>query len=398
VLAARSNQMSRTGVTKDPGQRRGLRHRLPRRRVALLIATALVLALAMPAWSYGRALTAPGAAPWSTRTVDWIRDHGGAPVVDTVENWWFSHHTPSDAPPAAAQLPATTTTVPSAPRRQRQLPVLTDPYAASPLPGEGVWQDRSLDSRGAPLLATAFVRPDPKHASVVAGVAWAHQPGVTAHLVAGTEIPGGPRWPGHADVPASDVPQLVATFNSGWRTKDISGGFQLGRQTWPPLQLGQATAVIDSRGHLDVGTWGRDVGPGSDVVAARQNLTLVVDQGRAVSGLDTNEGHHWGYKDNQHQYTFRSGLGVDRHGDLVYVAGAKMTLPVLANAMVDAGIVRGMELDVHNSFPFFAVWTHPGRTNHATKLLPNMARHADRYLQPDQRDFFYLTTATGSRP
>jgi len=26
-----------------------------------------------------------------------------------------------------------------------------------------------------------------------------------------------------------------------------------------------------------------------------------------------------------------------------------------------------------------------------TKLLPNMNRPADRYLVPDQRDFFYLT-------
>ena len=388
--------MRRRGVSADLGaSSRGERgRRSPTRRRVAVAALVLVLVAAVPGWSYGAALTAPGSATWGVRSVDWIRDHGGAPAVDAIENWWFSHDVPSSGPPAASQLPAATAPVAPGPGSASRLPVLSDAYSGHPLPQENVWQARRSDLRGRLLLATAFVRPDRSHAAVVAGVAWVRQPGVAAHLVAGTAIPGGPRWPGQADVPRSDVSHLVATFNSGWRTKDISGGFRLGRQTWPALQRGQATAVINSHGHLDVGEWGRDVGPGSDVAAARQNLALVVDDGRAAPGLDTNQGHQWGYKNNQHQYTFRSGLGSDSHGDLIYVAGAKMTLPVLAAAMIDAGIRRGMELDVHNSFPFFAVWTHPGKTNQATKLLPTMARNANRYLRPDQRDFFYLTTST----
>jgi hypothetical protein len=388
--------MRRRGVSDDPGaSRRGeRRRRSPTRRSVAVAALVLVLVAALPGWSYGVALTAPGSATWGARSVDWIKDHGGAPAVDAIENWWFSHDVPSSGPPAASQLPAATVRISPGPGPASGLPVLSDAYSGRPLPDENVWQARRSDVRGRLLLATAFVRPDRSHAGVVAGVAWARQPGLIAHLVAGTAIPGGPQWPGQADVPRSDVSRLLATFNSGWRTKDISGGFRLGRQTWPALQRGQATAVINSHGHLDVGEWGRDFGSSSDVAAARQNLVLVVDNGRAAQGLDTNQAHQWGYKNNQHQYTFRSGLGIDNQGNLVYVAGAKMTLPVLAAAMVDAGIRRGMELDVHNSFPFFAVWTHSDNTNHATKLLPTMARHANRYLRPDQRDFFYLTSST----
>lgn len=370
-----------------------------RRRVLGIVALVLVAVLAAPSWSYAAALTAPGSAAWTTRTVDWLRDHGASPVVDAVENWWFSIHPPADVAPPATQLPeATGPAAGPRPARSTTLPVLTGAYPDHLLPEENVWQTRRVGRHGGVLLASAFIRPDPKHAGVVAGVVGMPQPGVAAHLVAGTTMPGGPSWPGHADVPRSDIPALVATFNSGWRTKDITGGFRLGGQTWPALQDGQATAVIDRDGRLDVGAWGRDFGARSDVVAARQNLALVVDAGAAVPGLDSNLGHSWGYRDNQHQFTYRSGLGVDRHGDIIYVAGAKMTLSVLASAMVDAGVVRGMQLDVHNSFPFLAIWTHQDGSDQATKLLPTMAHGADRYLSPDQRDFFYVTASGSSAP
>lgn len=362
------------------------------RRVAFAIAAAL-LVLVVPVHSYVSALTTPGDAAWTTRTVDWLRDHGASPLVDAAENFWFGLHPPSNQAPGADVLPLVEK--PQIPRQggTTALPRLVDAYEQHPVDGERTWQIRRLDSRGAALVATSFLRPDPDHAGVVAAVAWVRGSGVQAHLVAGTTMPGGPTWPGHADVPRSDVPALVATLNSGWRTKDISGGFRLGTQTWPALKPGQATAVIDSHGRLDVGAWGRDVGSSSDVAAARQNLALVVDDGQPAVGLDSNANHQWGYRDNQHQFTYRSGMGVDRSGNLVYVAGPGMTLSVLAQALADAGAVRAMELDVHHDFPFFAVWEHAGGSDRATKLLGSMASSADRYLRPDQRDFFYLTIA-----
>lgn len=47
-----------------------------RRRRVFVIALFLVAALVtLPTISYARALTAPGSAPLSMRTVDWIRAH-----------------------------------------------------------------------------------------------------------------------------------------------------------------------------------------------------------------------------------------------------------------------------------------------------------------------------------
>jgi hypothetical protein len=211
------------------------------------------------------------------------------------------------------------------------------------------------------------------------------------HLVAGTKQPGGTGWPDGARVPSADVPALVSTFNSGWKFKDITGGFYLDGRTGHALRDGQASVVIDDQGHVTVGQWGRDVAMSAHVVAVRQNLSLVVDGGRPVTGLSANANGRWGSPRNQFQYTWRSGLGTDAQGNLVYVAGDGLTLQTLGDAMVDAGIQRGMELDIHHGKASFSSWAPAGHSMTPTKLLPAMRGPADRYLSVDQRDFFYLT-------
>ena len=67
----------------------------------------------------------------------------------------------------------------------------------------------------------------------------------------------------------------------------------------------------------------------------------------------------------------------------------------LAQALVDAGAVTGMELDIHTGLTEFNSWTvdHTG-TLTPTTILPGVQNRPDRYLAPDQRDFFYLTLTT----
>lgn len=320
---------------------------------ALLVALVLLGALLpFPAVSYAAALAAPGQATWQVRTVDWVRDHGGAPLVNTVENWYYSRQAPTDNPPAPANLPQPSTAASTAGSGPGPLPVLPGRLK---LPGEAQWAAGRTDTHGVPLIYTGWIRPDRRHASVVAGAAWIRQPGTKAHLVAGTTQPGGV-WPGNAAVPPGDAAGLVATFNSGWRMRDISGGFCLAGRSGPPLVDGQATAAVDDQGRLTVGQWGRDLTAGPHLVGARQNLQLVIDGGRPVADLGANSHGQWGSPQNQFQYTSRSGLGVDKAGNLVYVAGTDMNLDTLAAALVDAGAVRGMELDIHNGLTFFASW------------------------------------------
>ncbi|NMO53728.1 hypothetical protein HH310_21395 [Actinoplanes sp. TBRC 11911] len=361
-----------------------------RRRIALislLVVAALVIG---PTISYARALTAPGSAPVGQRTVDWVRGHHGNGLINAIENWYYTRHQPPAGPPDPAILPKTgpetATAVAAAP------PALPTLAGVATLPGEAVWDPGRTDSSGRPLIYTSYLRPDAAHLSVVAGVAWMRAGGSVAHLVAGTAQPGGSGWPGNASVAATDVPDLVATFNSGFKLQDIRGGFYLNGRTARPLVDGQASMVIDRRGGITVGAWGSDVRMNGNVVAVRQSLDMIVESGRPVAGLATNPSGRWGSAHNQLQYTWRSGLGVDVHGNLIYVAGDHMNLAMLATAMADAGVRRGMQLDIHSGMASFASWRPDTAGAPApTKLLPAMPRSAHRYLVPDQRDFVYLS-------
>lgn len=353
-----------------------------RRRVRRYVAIGLTLALIYPAATYVRALTYPGNASVADRTVDWLRDDMDVgSVVNAVENWWFTLRTPGSGPPAADSLPhqPMRTLTPAGPK-PRNLPA----HRGIPLPGEGVW--RPVDRQGA--LYTTYLQPDSAYASVVAGAAWFNQDLTTARQIAGTKEPvRNPNAPGR--VPDSMRPDLLATFNAGFKTVDANGGSYLGRKMLVPLRDGGASVVIHRDRHITVDQWGRDARMSSDIVSVQQSLDLIVDHGKAVTGLDVNRDARWGSARSQFQYTWRSGLGTDTAGHLIYVAGNELTLATLANAMAEAGIVRGMQLDIHTDMVSFNDYPDSG---HPQKLLPTMPSPPDRYLSTDLRSFFVIAT------
>ena len=66
----------------------------------------------------------------------------------------------------------------------------------------------------------------------------------------------------------------------------------------------------------------------------------------------------------------------------------------LARALTMVAVVRGMELDIHTRLTNFDSWAVRGDAQLArTSLLPTIQHTPDRYLDPDRRDFFYLTLA-----
>jgi len=354
------------------------------RRLLAAILAAVMLTLAV---SYGRALTYPGEAPLDVRTVDWIRENGGAPLVNAVENWWYTRQ----APPTSAPDPTLGSAgpVPAAPGTPAPLPAI-GPRAA---PGEGTWVAGPSSKNGTPPLLATFVRPDPVHPGVVAGVARFDQNLVKAQLIAGTREPDKRQWPEGGQVPLDQRGSLVATFNSGFKLAEARGGFYADSRGAQPLRDGAASLVIDRAGRVSVGAWGRDVRMSPDVAAVRQNLALIVDNGAPVPGLDVNSDNRWGSAKNQLQYTWRSALGVDARGNLFYVGGNQLTLASLARALADTGAVRGMELDIHPRMVHLYAYQHVNGQPQplANPLLPTMQGPLDRYLQPDQRDFVSVT-------
>jgi hypothetical protein len=211
-------------------------------------------------------------------------------------------------------------------------------------------------------------------------------------MIAGTREPGGGPGPAGAQIPSGQRDQVLAAFNSGYRMKDTPGGAYIEGHLTRSLEPGLATAAIDTAGRLDVGTWGTDLDPNRDYEAVRQNLHLIVDHDAVVSGVPTNDQQRWGTVKNQLP-TWRSALGLTATGDIVYVAGNHLTLGVLADTLVRAGVQRGMELDIHRNMVTFNLFTHDGNGITGHKLLPDMTKPGDRYIVPDWRDFFVVMPA-----
>ena len=84
---------------------------------------------------------------------------------------------------------------------------------------------------------------------------------------------------------------------------------------------------------------------------------------------------------------WRSGIGIDRRGNLIYAAANYQTVHSLAEILIHAGAVRAMELDINSYWISFNTYGVPGAREPA-KLLEETERPADRYLSPDDRDFF----------
>lgn len=84
---------------------------------------------------------------------------------------------------------------------------------------------------------------------------------------------------------------------------------------------------------------------------------------------------------------WRSAVGIDRHGTLIYAAANYQTVGSLAAIMIRAGTVRAMELDINTYWTSFITYRYRGAHDPAN-LLADMDRAPTRYLTPDDRDFF----------
>ncbi|MGO9961228.1 MAG: phosphodiester glycosidase family protein [Solirubrobacteraceae bacterium] len=336
-------------------------------------------------------LAEPSDSSLGVRTVEWLRDNGARGLVDEVESMYYSWTAPSPGGPALRALPTQPGAVPSVRVNRRHSldgyrPARIRPLIHPALPGEGVWRATFADAGShSPVLVTSF-RSDPAYPQTVAGVAWIDQARTSVWLYPGLQEPS-VSLPsrGPMEVPPELRLRLVATFNSGFKLSDSNGGFAIGGDTYAPLRDGQATILRYRSGRVDVISWsgGPDVPP--DVIYARQNLPLIVDNGRP--NPDLSDGPQWGATLGNAVRVWRSAVGVDRHGDLIYAAADYQTVGSLAAIMIHAGAIRAMELDINAYWPSFITYRYPGAGNPAN-LLPSMVRSPDRYLTPDDRDFF----------
>jgi hypothetical protein len=355
------------------------RSRSRRRRI---VSAAVLAPLCVVAYSYTLAMLKPSSLPLGIRSVEWVRANGGAWLVNDVENAYYRWAAPKKGGTSLRALPAVGV---AAAAKAKGRPQRIRPLLRPALTGEGIWRAVGAPVDGSPPLLVTTFRPSRVYPRNVAYVAWIDHRRTRLALYPGRYEPPSRLPRGPMQVPYGERRRLLATFNSGFTYRDGHGGFAVDGKTYTPLRPGLGTLVEHADGRVDVIAWRGGARPPRDVVVARQNLPLIVERGRPAPNLSN--GPEWGATLGNAVLVWRSGVGVDRHGNLIYAAADYQTVGTLAQILVRAGAVRAMELDINSEWPTFITYRHAGALV-ADKLVPNGQQPPSRYLRPDDRDFF----------
>jgi hypothetical protein len=355
------------------------------------VLTIAALVCLVPAlFSYVSMLTKPSDSSLSIRTVEWLRDNGARGLVNRVENFYYSLNAPSKGGPGLKALPPQAGVSGAVQHGAKQhhyyRPPNIRPMIRPSLRGEGVWHATFAPGGSRPPVLVTSYRPLPDYPQVVAGVAWIDHTRTSVWLYPGRLEPA-VNLPsrGPMELPPEVRSKLVASFNSGFKLSDSGGGFASGGHTYAPLKDGLATIVRYRSGRVDLISWAGGPTADSSVMYARQNLPLIVNHGRPNPNLS--DGPEWGATLGNAVQVWRSGVGIDKHGNLIYAAASAQTVGSLAAVLIHAGAVRAMELDINTYWTSFISYRHPGASG-AANLLSTMDRSPQRYLTPDDRDFF----------
>jgi len=383
-------------------ERTKLAKRYRRRRIVAVLGAVFIVLIAWLGYSLGTALTNPAlGSSLSARFAEWGRGHHLGSVVSWVEKEWYSLNPPKTGgkPPKNAFAKTKTTAVSTLPAScAGALPAPTT--VVSPVtpaaPGEGAWAPVGRLSAGCSALYESFVRPDAVHTSYVDGIVWMDPKLLSFTLYSGSQIPGGGPYTHTAPISASASQSLVSAFNAGFLPSDSRGGYFTDQKTIIPLVPGAASAVIYKDGTMNVGAWGTDVKMAPNVVSVRQNLDLIVNHSAAVPGLLANDHSQWGVTVGGATYVWRSGLGITANGALVYVGGPSMSIASLADLLVRAGAVRGMELDINTDWVQYSHYNplvgQPAAPSNGKALIDGMGGNGSgpsRYFENWWiRDFF----------
>lgn len=342
------------------------------------LASILIVLIFTTAWSIGTSLTAPGNDPVSARLAEWARNHNLGAVVTVLENLQYKINKPKIGGTVKIEINKNNNVI----GIQDTLTSL-NPVA---LPGEGVFQPAIKMGKNS-IIQFAQLRPDTIHTSYLASVIWISGAHTTFQLRPGFSDPGKlSRFP-TGDIISRQDRNLIATFNSGFKLDSAKGGFYLAGVMAKPLIKGSATLVTFKDGHSAIGMWGRDFQMDSSIESARQNLKLLIDNGKVSSDIKTAVQSNWGATLGFKDFVWRSGIGETASGDFVYVCGNALSAESLANLLLDAGAIRAMQLDINPQWISF-MWYKKSGANKIPIKAALFDRPADRYFSPSSRDFF----------
>jgi Phosphodiester glycosidase len=260
-------------------------------------------------------------------------------------------------------------------------------------PRDGVWHRADRWAGPPARLLFARVHFGRWHAADVAYIAWMRSAGTQLALYPGYKGPGPTSLPrGPEQVPRKARYRLLAVFNSGFYEADARAGFFVNGLLYYRMRRGLATVVAYRDGRVDVLRWQGGDRPGPAIVMARQNLPLFVDKGQLNPHLDASQ--RWGSTLGGARAVWRTGLGIDPQGNLLYLAAPNQTALSLGRLLLHAGAVRAMQLDINPAWPVFVTYGRRGGGS-PSPFVPNPNQAATTFLYRSIKDFFALYLREG---
>ena len=304
----------------------------------------------------------------------------------------------------ATTLPRAPTTTTAPVPSFLPVPQPLTPFAGVVATGEGVWTPAGRPVAGIPAVyETTLVPPGGVEP---AGIAWMDTRLLSAQLYSGSISPGGGPYGLTAPIQPAQATSVVLAFNGGFKMDVAGGGYYTEGRLVDPLVVGAASLVIYADGSVTVGAWGSDVTMAPNVVAVRQNLVPLVADGQPTAQAASADWQSWGATcgatscassvpgiDQQ----WRSGVGVTADGALVYVTGPALDPLQLAQLLVRAGVVRGMQLDVNPYWTVFVTYDPPtpgglAAPSNGSRLLNATEQGPSTFFDPSwARDFVTLS-------
>ncbi|MEI9940413.1 MAG: hypothetical protein WDO69_24630 [Pseudomonadota bacterium] len=305
-------------------------------------------------------------------------------------------------------------------------PAPMEPMLSPPLKGEGKWSSTDKDpfilknpGASSPFVYS-FIRSDRARIySQVFVTLWDPRQ-VELHAMSGTVEPKsatGETGPGMVPRTPAVMGRMLAGFNGGFQAIHGEFGMMAEKVLYLPPKPFAATVAELSDGSTAFGTWPEEAPVPDNIVSFRQNMTALLQDGV----INPYKRHWWGGVPpgwTEEARTVRSALCMTKEGFIGYFYGSSVDPDVLALAMQRARCNYGIHLDMnpgHTGLEYY----HAALTGTLPKLnralddvseargpVPGMAgwefmgrrmirlmalMNFPRYINTEQRDFFYLT-------
>ncbi len=211
---------------------------------------------------------------------------------------------------------------------------------------------------------------------------------VHVDLHAGSSDGGVVGWRYGDEITSQEIHKVIAAVNGGFKLTYANVGFMAGGHVAVALKPGLASIVTYSDGTTDIGAWLAGVPSAHRAVySVLQNQRLLVDHGAMAASVSTCILSCWGETIGNRTSVARSGLGITADGQLVWAAGEEMLPDQLAAALISAGAIRAIELDINPDWVAGYLYVHHPPAPTPEPVVPGQLGIAGKLLQPDARDF-----------